>query len=118
MSIRIILATICGVATYSSAEAQSCLRRSSYVSGYDYVYCGAEAVNKGAGYIAGRLVPGGNYAYKAGNYIGERYYDPSIRPQPYAAPPRVQQTYYPPAAPFQYRQYAPTYPNYGPVRRR
>jgi hypothetical protein len=110
---RLILA-LSGISIVSSAaEAQSCLRWNSYVSRWDYIYCGAAAANSGAGYVAGRLVPGGQYAYRAGNYVGNYM---ATHPQPghvWNPPPIQRYSYTPPQLPYQLRQYAPIYPNYG-----
>jgi hypothetical protein len=110
----LVLSGICILS--SAAEAQSCLRWNSYVSRWDYVYCGATAVNKGVGYVMGRVVPGGQYAYRAGNYIGNYA---ATHPQPvqrWSPPPLQRSTYTPPQLPYQVRRYAPIYPNYGPRR--
>lgn len=105
------LSGICIVS--SAAEAQSCLRWNSYVSRYDYIYCGAAAVNKGAGFVMGRVVPGGGVAYRAGNYIGNYMV---THPQPvrrWSPPPLQRYNYTPPRLPYQMQRYAPIYPNYG-----
>ena len=50
------------------------------------------------------------------NRLGQMPVNPPVAPR-YVPPPQYNfYTYQAPPAPFQYRQYAPAYPNYGPVR--
>ena len=97
----------------ASAEAQSCLRWNSYTGVYDYVYCGANAVNRAVPYVLNRVVPGGGYAYRGGNAIGNYMMDHPVQPRIWNPPPyRSPYTYQAPALPRQYQRYAPVYPHY------
>ncbi len=96
-----------------SAEAQSCLRRNSYTGTWDYVYCGANAVNRAAPYVLNRVVPGGGYAYRGGNYIGNYIVTHPVQPRVWNPPPiRQPYSYTAPALPRQIQRYAPIYPRY------
>jgi hypothetical protein len=110
---RIILALSSVCIISSAAEAQSCLRWNSYVSKWDYAYCGAKAVNSAVGWGMGRVVPGGNYAYKAGNYIGNYAATHPVQPKVWNPPPlRQPYSYSAPALPRQVQQYVPIYPRF------
>jgi len=54
--------------------------------------------------------------YEGLETVGQRPVQPYTVPQRYVPPPQYRFfSYQAPPAPFQYRQYAPAYPNFGPV---
>ena len=77
----------------------------------DSNYNAAVVVNRLAGPVAGVVRKGGNFAYDMGNFIGNI---PQPRPLSPTPPPLQQYNFAPPQLPYQFQQYAPTYPNYGP----
>lgn len=112
MRSKIILVVSSLCIASSTAEAQSCVRWNSYTSSWDYLYCGANAVNRAAPTVLNRVVPGGGYAYRAGNYIGNYVVAHPVQPRVYSPPPLTQYGYTAPALPRQLQRYAPIYPRY------
>lgn len=111
ITLAISVAALCIVS--GSAKSQSCLSWNSYTGVWDYVYCGAYATNKVAPYVLNRVVPGGGYAYRGGNYIGDYIVTHPVQPRVWNPPPyRSPYSYTPPALPRQIQRYAPYYPNY------
>lgn len=113
---RVLALFVIFAACTAVANAQACLaNRQTYQSTQRVVRCVAWSAVTAYTCLRWAEVPVVATACAVNRVFGvAQWADRNARPMS-VPPPRPLYNYNPPPLPFQYRQYAPSYPNYGPV---